>query len=37
VRVPSRQERGWTIPTDVSIAEIDKALRARAGALASRP
>jgi hypothetical protein len=37
VRVPSRQERGWTIPTDVSTAEIDKALRARAGALASRP
>ena len=37
VRVPNRQERGWTIPTDVSIADIDKALRARAGALASRP
>jgi hypothetical protein len=37
VRVPSRQERGWTIPTDVSMADIDKALRARAGALASRP
>jgi hypothetical protein len=37
VRVPNRQERGWTIPTEVSIADIDKALRARAGALASRP
>lgn len=31
VRVPTRQERGWTIPTDVSMAEIDRALRARAG------
>jgi hypothetical protein len=31
VRVPSRQERGWTIPTDVSMTEIDRALRARAG------
>jgi hypothetical protein len=37
VRVPSRQERGWTIPTEVSMADIDKALRARAGAVASRP
>jgi hypothetical protein len=37
VKVPSRQERGWTIPTDVSMSEIDQALRARAGALASRP
>jgi hypothetical protein len=37
VKVPSRQERGWTIPTAVSIADIDKALRARAGALAIRP
>jgi hypothetical protein len=36
VKVPSRQERGWTIPTDVSMADIDKALRARAGALARR-
>jgi hypothetical protein len=36
VRVPSRQEQGWTIPTDVSLADIDRALRARAGALASR-
>ena len=31
VRVPSRQDRGWTIPTDVSMTEIDRALRARAG------
>jgi hypothetical protein len=36
VRVPTREERGWTIPTDVSMAEIDRALRARASALASR-
>ena len=36
VRVPSRQEGRWTIPTDVSMADIDKALRARAGALARR-
>jgi len=36
VRVPSRQEGRWTIPTDVSMADIDKALRARAGALAQR-
>ena len=31
VRVPSREEGGWTIPTDVSVTEIDRALRARAG------
>ena len=37
VRVPSRQEGEWTIPTDVSMADIDTALRARAGALARRP
>jgi hypothetical protein len=36
VRVPTRQERGWTIPTDVSMDEIDQALRARATALARR-
>jgi len=36
VKVPSREERGWTIPTDVSMADIDRALRARAGALARR-
>jgi len=31
VTVPNRQERGWAIPTDVSMTEIDRALRARAG------
>jgi len=31
VTVPSRQERGWTIPTEASMTEIDRALRARAG------
>ena len=36
VTVPSRQDRGWTIPTDVSMADIDKALQARASALARR-
>ena len=36
VRVPSRQERGWTVPTDVSMTDIDNALRARASALARR-
>ena len=37
VRVPTRQEGRWTIPTDVAMADIDRALRARAGALAVRP
>jgi hypothetical protein len=36
VRVPSRQQDGWTIPIDVSMSDIDQALRARAGALATR-
>jgi hypothetical protein len=36
VRVPTGQEQGSTIPTDVSMTDIDKALRARAGALARR-
>lgn len=36
VRVPTRTEGAWTIPTDVSMSEIDRALRARVGALASR-
>ena len=31
VRVPTRQEGGWTIPTGVSMTEIDQALRTRAG------
>lgn len=36
VRVPTRQQGEWTIPIDVSMAEVDRALRARAGALAVR-
>jgi hypothetical protein len=36
VRVPNRQQGRWTIPTDVSMSDVDKALRARAGALARR-
>ena len=36
VRVPTRQQGQWTIPVDVSMAEIDQALRARASALAVR-
>ena len=36
VRVPTRREGSWTVPTDVSMSDIDRALRARAGALASR-
>lgn len=36
VRVPTRQQGEWTIPVDVSMSEIDRALRARAGALAVR-
>jgi len=36
VRVPTRQQGEWTIPVDVSMTEIDRALRARASALAVR-
>ena len=36
VRVPTRQHGQWTIPVDVSMTEIDRALRARASALAVR-
>jgi len=36
VRVPTRQQGSWTVPADVSMSEIDQALRARASALASR-
>lgn len=36
VTVPSRQDRGWTIPTDVSMTDIDNALRTRASTLARR-
>jgi hypothetical protein len=30
VRVPTRQQGQWTIPTDVSMSDINQALRARA-------
>ena len=36
VRVPTRQQGQWTIPVDVSMNDIDRALRARASALAVR-
>jgi hypothetical protein len=36
VSVPTRQEQGQSFATDVSMADIDKALRARAGSLARR-
>ena len=36
VAVPNHQERGWTVPTAVSMGDIDKALQARASALARR-
>lgn len=36
VRVPTRRQGEWTIPVDVSMDEVDRALRARAGALATR-
>lgn len=36
VRVPTRRQGEWTIPTDVSMDDVDRALRARASALASR-
>lgn len=36
VRVPQKREGSWTIPTDVSMQEIERGLRARANALASR-
>jgi hypothetical protein len=36
VRVPTRQQGQWTIPVDVSMTEVDRALRARASALAVR-
>jgi hypothetical protein len=31
VNVPTRQERGWTVPARVVMADIDAALRSRAG------
>lgn len=36
VRVPTTREGSWMVPTDVSMTEIDRDLRARATALASR-
>lgn len=36
VRVPTRRQGEWTVPVDVSMDEVDRALRARAGALATR-
>ncbi len=36
VRVPTRRQGQWTIPIDVSMDEVDRALRARVSALASR-
>lgn len=36
VRVPTKREGTWTVPTDVSMTDIDRELRARASALASR-
>jgi hypothetical protein len=37
IRVPTRQRGGWTVPAEVSLGDIDAALRARAAALARRP
>lgn len=36
VRVPTRKQGRWTIPVDVSMSDIDRALQARASALAVR-
>lgn len=36
VRVPTRRQGEWTIPTDVSMDDVVRALRARASALATR-
>ena len=36
VRVPTRQERGYTLPARVAMSEIDAELRARAARLAAR-
>jgi hypothetical protein len=35
IRVPTRQRGGWTVPAEVSLSDIDAALRARAAALAA--
>jgi hypothetical protein len=36
VKVPTAQRQGWTVPAEVSLTDIDRALRARATALARR-
>jgi hypothetical protein len=36
VNVPTKMDRGWIIPTPVSMADIDAGLRARAARLASK-
>ena len=36
VRVPTQRRGGWTVPAQVSMSDIDAALRARAAALARR-
>jgi len=36
VRVPTRREGSWTVPAEVSMTDIDRDLRARASALATR-
>ena len=36
VRVPTTRQGGWTVPARVSMDDIDRTLRARAGALARR-
>jgi len=36
VRVPTHRQGEWTIPSPVSLADIDAALRARVGALARK-
>jgi hypothetical protein len=36
VRVPTRRQGEWTIPVDISMDDVDRALRARANALAVR-
>jgi hypothetical protein len=35
VTVPTRRQGQWLIPTGVSIADVERGLRARAGRLAS--
>jgi hypothetical protein len=37
IRVPTTRRSGWTVPAQVSLDEIDAALKARAAVLARRP